>query len=213
MRRSSIWGRVFDAIYASSGRPSIAPEKLLRALLLQMLYTVRSERLFCEQLDYNLLFRWFLDMDIVEESFVPTVFTKNRNRLIAHDVAREFLLAVVAQARAAKLMSNDHFTVDGTLIESWASLKSFKKKDDDDTTPPDDPGNPTVNFHRGKAEQRDARIDNGPGRDARAQGPGQGGKALVLRARADGESQRPRSPRLRDPGHRPRRTAGGHGAG
>lgn len=138
---------VFDAMYSSDGRPSIPPERLLKSMLLMALYTVRSERLFCEQLDYNLLFRWFLDMDMVEESFVPTVFTKNRNRLIAHDVAREFLLAVVAQARAAKLMSNDHFTVDGTLIESWASLKSFKRKGDDDATPPDDPGNPTVDFH------------------------------------------------------------------
>jgi transposase len=138
---------VFDKMYAEGGRPSIPPERLLKSMLLMALYTVRSERLFCEQLDYNLLYRWFLDMDMVEESFVPTVFTKNRDRLIAHDVAREFLLAVVAQARAAKLMSHDHFTVDGTLIESWASLKSFKRKDDDDTTPPDDPGNPTVDFH------------------------------------------------------------------
>jgi transposase len=139
---------VFDAMYSSEGRPSIPPERLLKSMLLMALYTVRSERLFCEQLDYNLLYRWFLDMDMVEASFVPTVFTKNRDRLIAHDVAREFLLAVVAQARAAKLMSNEHFTVEGTLIEAWASLKSFKKKKDhDDTTPPDDSGNPTVDFH------------------------------------------------------------------
>jgi transposase len=138
---------VFDEMYAEGGRPSIPPERLLKSMLLIALYTVRSERLFCEQLDYNLLFRWFLDMDMVEESFVATVFTKNRDRLIAHDVAREFLLAVVAQARTAKLMSNEHFTVDGTLIESWASLKSFKRKGGKDETPPDDPGNPTVNFH------------------------------------------------------------------
>jgi transposase len=138
---------VFDAMYAANGRPSIPPERLLKSMLLMALYTVRSERLFCEQLDYNLLFRWFLDMDMVVESFVPTVFTKNRDRLLAHDVAREFLLAVVAKARSAKLMSHEHFTVDGTLIESWASLKSFKKKDLDDKTPPDDPGNPTVDFH------------------------------------------------------------------
>src|SRR5271163_1828009 len=103
---------LFEQMYSQIGRPSIPPERLLKASLLMALYTVRSERMFCEQLDYNLLFRWFLDLDMVEESFVPTVFTKNRNRLIAHDVAREFLLAVVAQARAAKLMSNDHFTVD-----------------------------------------------------------------------------------------------------
>jgi transposase len=138
---------VFDAMYSSEGRPSIPPERLLKSMLLMALYTVRSERLFCEQLDYNLLYRWFLDMDMVEASFVPTVFTKNRDRLIAHDVAGEFLLAVVAQARAAKLMSNEHFTVDGTLIEAWASLKSFKKKDHDVTPPPDDRGNPTVDFH------------------------------------------------------------------
>src|SRR6202790_4142665 len=91
---------LFDEMYSAIGRPSIPPERLLKSMLLMALYTVRSERLFCEQLDYNLLFRWFLDMDMVEESVVPTVFTKNRNRLIAHDVAREFLLAVVAQARA-----------------------------------------------------------------------------------------------------------------
>jgi transposase len=137
----------FDRMYSSVGRPSIPPERLLKSMLLMALYTVRSERLFCEQLDYNLLFRWFLDMDMVEPSFVPTVFTHNRDRLLAHDVAREFLLTIVAKARGAKLMSHEHFTVDGTLIESWASLKSFKKKDDDDKTPPDDPGNPTVDFH------------------------------------------------------------------
>ena len=139
---------VFDAMYAADGRPSIPPERLLKSMLLMAFYSVRSERQFCEQLDYNLLFRWFLDMDMVEPGFVPTVFTKNRDRLIAHDVAGEFLRAIVAQARAARLMSSEHFTVDGTLIESWASLKSFKKKDDDaDKTPPDDPGNPTVDFH------------------------------------------------------------------
>jgi len=138
---------VFDEMYAATGRPSIPPERLLKATLLMALYTVRSERLLCEQLDYNLLFRWFLDMDMVEESFVPTVFTKNRERLLAHDVAARFFAAVVDQARKAKLMSNDHFTVDGTLIDAWASLKSFKKKGAEEKDPPDDPGNPTVNFH------------------------------------------------------------------
>jgi transposase len=143
---------VFDLMYAVDGRPSIPPERLLKSMLLMALYTVRSERHFCEQLDYNMLFRWFLDMDMVEESFVPTVFTKNRDRLIAHDVAGEFLRAIVEQARRARLMSSDHFTVDGTLIESWASLKSFKKKGGDDgKPPPDDPGNPTVDF---KGEKR-----------------------------------------------------------
>ena len=99
-------------------------------MLLMALYTVRSERLFCEQLDYNLLFRWFLDMNMDEKGFDPTVFTKNRERLLKHEVASEFFRAIVEQARAAGLMSDDHFTVDGTLIEAWASLKSFKKKDE-----------------------------------------------------------------------------------
>jgi len=134
-------------MYSTTGRPSIPPERLLKATLLMALYTVRSERHFCEELDYNLLFRWFLDMDMTESSFDPTAFTHNRTRLIAHDVAGEFFRAVVDQARSAQLMSNEHFTVDGTLIEAAASLKSFKKKGADDTKPPDDPGNPSVDFH------------------------------------------------------------------
>jgi transposase len=138
---------VFDEMYSTMGRPSIPPERLLKATLLMALYTIRSERQFCEQLDYNLLYRWFLDMDMTESSFDATVFTHNRTRLIAHDVAGEFFRAVVEQARAAQLMSSEHFTVDGTLIEAAASLKSFKKKDGDDTKPPDDPGNPSVDFH------------------------------------------------------------------
>jgi transposase len=137
----------FDAMYASVGRPSIPPERLLKAHLLMALYTVRSERQLCEQIAYNLLFRWFLDMDMVEPSFDATVFTKNRDRLLEHDVAGEFFRVVVEHARAERLMSSDHFTVDGTLIEACASLKSFKKKDASKTQPPDDPGNPSVDFH------------------------------------------------------------------
>ena len=140
---------VFDEMYSSVGRPSIPPERLLKSMLLIALYTVRSERQFCEQLDYNLLFRWFLDMNMEEPSFDPTVFTKNRDRLVAHDVAGQFFRAIVGHARAADLISREHFSVDGTLIEAWASLKSFKKKDSskDDEPPPDDPGNPSVDFH------------------------------------------------------------------
>jgi transposase len=137
----------FDAMYASVGRPSIPPERLLKAQLLMALYTVRSERQLCEQIAYNLLFRWFLDMDMVEPSFDATVFTKNRDRLLEHDVAGEFFRLVVEQARAGRLMSSDHFTVDGTLIEACASLKSFKSKDMSKRPPLDDPGNPTVDFH------------------------------------------------------------------
>jgi transposase len=168
---------VFDAMYAGTGRPSIPPERLLKSTLLMALYTVRSERQFCEQLDYNLLFRWFLDMDMVEESFVPTVFTKNRDRLLAHDVAGEFFRAVVAQARSAKLMSSEHFTVDGTLIESWASLKSFKKKGDNDKTPPDDPGNPTVDFHGEKRSNETHESNTDP--DSRLARKGSGKEAKL----------------------------------
>ncbi len=137
---------VFDEMYSSVGRPSIPPERLLKSMLLIALYTVRSERQFCEQLDYNLLYRWFLDMDMEEPSFDATVFTKNRDRLVAHDVAGQFFRAVVAQANDAGLVSREHFSVDGTLIEAWASLKSFKKKDSSKDEPPDDPGNPTIDF-------------------------------------------------------------------
>jgi transposase len=135
------------ALYAKFGRPSIPPERLLRALLLQVLYTVRSERLLMEQLEYNLLFRWFVGLNMDDPVWDPTVFSKNRDRLLAGDIARAFFDAVRAEAEAAHLMSDEHFTVDGTLLEAWASLKSFKHVDAEDTAPPDDPGNPTVNFH------------------------------------------------------------------
>lgn len=137
----------FDTMYAKSGRPSIAPEKLLRAQLIQMLYSIRSERLLMEEIDYSLLFRWFVGMNLDEPVWDATVFTKNRNRLLEGDVAREFLCEVIAQAQAKGLTSDEHFTVDGTLIEAWASLKSFQRKDQKNAPPPDDPGNPTVDFH------------------------------------------------------------------
>src|SRR5213082_69700 len=136
----------FNKLYARAGRPSIAPEKLLRALLLQLLYTVRSERLLMEQLDYNLLFRWFVGLAIDDAVWVPTTFTKNRDRLLAGDVADAFFAAVVGEARRRGLLSDEHLTVDGTLLEAWASQKSFRPKDEA-SAPPDDPSNPTVNFH------------------------------------------------------------------
>src|SRR5271167_5037510 len=138
---------LFEQMYSEVGRPSIPPERLLKASLLMALYTVRSERMFCEQLDYNLLFRWFLDMDVAEPGFDHSTFSRNRARLLEHDVAREFFTRVVAQARSLRLLSDEHFTVDGTLVEAWASLKSFQRKDRERSQPPDDPGNPTVNFH------------------------------------------------------------------
>ena len=158
----------FDALYVDWGRPSIPPEQLLRALLLQVLYTVRSERQLMEQLDYNLLFRWFVGLGVDDAVWVPTVFSKNRDRLLEGEIAQAFFTAVLAEARAAGLLSPEHFTVDGTLIQAWAGQKSFqrdptKRGDDDGPTlpavpkhrrkflPPDDPrrnpSNPTVNFH------------------------------------------------------------------
>ena len=137
----------FAALYSPVGRPSIPPEKLLRALLLQVLYSTRSERLLMEQLDYNLLFRWFVGLNMDDRIWDPTVFTKNRERLLAGDIAEAFFARVLAQARERRLLSDEHFTVDGTLIEAWASLKSFKRKDAGGGPPPDDPGNPTVDFH------------------------------------------------------------------
>lgn len=138
---------VFDEMYSAVGRPSIPPERLLKASLLMALYTVRSERLFCERLDYDLLFRWFLDLEMDELSFDHSSFSRNRERLLKHAVADEFFRAVVEQARALGLLSDEHFTVDGTLVQAWASLKSFKRKDEKPGKGPDDPGNPTVNFH------------------------------------------------------------------
>ena len=121
--------REFDGLYAAVGRPSVPPERLLRAQLLQIFYSIRSERLLMEQLDYNLLFRWFVGLEMDEPVWTPTVFTKNRDRLLNQEIARSFFRRVVE--RAAGLMSDEHFTVDGTLIEAWASQKSFQRKDDD----------------------------------------------------------------------------------
>jgi len=137
---------LFDAMYAEGGRPSIPPEKLLRAQLLQMLYSVRSERLLMEEIDYSILYRWFVGLNLDDKVWDATSFTKNRDRLLEAAVAKEFLAQVVKRAGAAGLTSDEHFTVDGTLFDAWASLKSFQPRDKQDA-PPDDPGNPTVDFH------------------------------------------------------------------
>jgi len=156
----------FDRLYSDIGRPSIPPEKLLRALLLQGLYTVRSERLLMEQLQYNLLFRWFVGLSMDDPVWDPTVFTKNRDRLLEGDIATAFFTEVLAEAKAAGLVSDEHFTVDGTLLEAWASQKSFRRRDTPPETP-DDPGNPTINF-RGEQRKNDTvmsqlRIDRNAG--------------------------------------------------
>ena len=137
----------FNQLYAKTGRPSIAPEKLLRALLLQTLYSVRSERMLMEQLNYNLLFRWFVGLNMDDAIWDVTVFTKNRERLLDGDIAEAFFQAVLQQAWERNLLSDEHFTVDGTLLEAWASVKSYQRKDARNGVPPDDPGNATVDFH------------------------------------------------------------------
>ena len=136
----------FDRLYSSTGRPSIPPEKLLRALLLQILYSIRSERLLMEELDYSVLYRWFVGLSMDDPVWDATTFTKNRDRLLQGDIADAFFAEVLAAIRAEGLLSDEHFTVDGTLVEAWASHKSFRPKETE-PPPPDDPKNPTVNFH------------------------------------------------------------------
>ena len=169
---------VFNRMYSSVGRPSVAPEKILKSLLLIALYSVRSERQFCEQLGYNLLFRWFLDMELEEESFDATVFSKNRERLMEHEVGRLFFEAVVGQARGAGLMSDDHFTVDGTLIEAWASLKSFRPKGEERSGDKDqgDPGNRWVDFHGEKRSNETHESSTDPDSLLMRKGPGKEAK-------------------------------------
>jgi len=177
----SLSGR-FDTLYSRTGRPSIAPEKLLRTLLLQVLYTVRSERLLLEQLDYNLLFRWFVGLNMDDPVWDATVFSKNRERLLEGAVAQAFFEQVLKLARQKDLLSDEHFTVDGTLIEAWAGQKSFQKKDTAAGPPSDDPGNPTRDFHGEKRSNqthqsktdRDARLyRKGPGKEAKLSYQGQ----------------------------------------
>ena len=167
--------RRFDSMYARVGRPSIAPEKLLRAQLLQLLYSIRSERLLMEELDYNLLFRWFVGLNADDQVWDATVFTKNRDRLLEADVAKEFLAQVVEQARGKGLTSDEHFTVDGTLLEAWAGAKSFQPKDKKQP-PSDDPGNPTVNFrgekrsnetHESKTDPESLLARKGEGKESK----------------------------------------------
>ena len=149
--------RRFSGLYASTGRPSIPPERLLRALLLQVLYSIRSERLLMEQLEYNLLFRWFVGLGVDDPVWVPTVFTKNRDRLLEGDVAEAFFEAVLGQGRDQGLLSSEHFSVDGSLIEAWASQKSFQRRDHPRDGGDDDPGNPTINF-RGERRSNETHV-------------------------------------------------------
>jgi transposase len=168
---------VFEKMYAQEGRPSIAPERLLKAKVLIALYSVRSERLFCEMLEYNLLFRWFLDMDMMESAWDASTFSKNQERLKTHCVGAIFFTHVVERAREENWISDEHFTVDGTLIEAWASLKSFKPHGEQDQEPPDDPGNPTVNFHNERRSNQTHQSSTDP--EARLAKKGHGKEAKL----------------------------------
>ena len=152
----------FSRLYAKRGRPSIAPEKLLRALLLQVLYTIRSERQLVEQLDYNLLYRWFVGLNMDDPMWDVTVFTKNRERLLKGNIAQAFFQKVLEQARERSLLSEEHFTVDGTLIEAWAGQKSFQRKDAPPPPPEDGGSNPTVNFHGEKRSNQTHQSTSDP---------------------------------------------------
>jgi transposase len=165
--------KTFDVMYARGGRPSIPPERLLKSMLLMALYSVPSERMFCERLRYDLLFRWFLDMSMVDEVFDASSFSKNRERLMEHEVAHQFLQAVVTLAKKKRLMSESHFSVDGTLIEAWASMKSFRLKDDEKD---DGDGNGWANFkgekrsnktHESKTDGEAKLLRKGNGREAK----------------------------------------------
>ena len=166
----------FDRMYARVGRASVPPERLLKVSLLIALYSVRSERAFCEELEYNLLYRWLLDMDLMERSFDATVFTKNRQRLMDHDVGRALFDEVVWAADGEGLLSDEHFSVDGTLIEAAASLKSFRSKEGAPPPTDDDPGNPSVDFrgerrsnetHASTTDPEARLLRKGPGQEAR----------------------------------------------
>lgn len=171
----------FERIYATNGRPSVPPEQLLRALLLQALYTVRSERQLIEQLEYNLLFRWFVGLAMDDAVWTATTFTKNRERLLAGDIARQFFAAVLTQARAQRVLSAEHFTVDGTLLEAWAGQKSFTRTDGAGRGPSDDdPGNPTVNFHGERRSNATHQSTTDPDSRLAKKGPGKEAKLAYL---------------------------------
>jgi len=166
---------VFEAMYGEVGRPSIPPEHLLKGSLLMALYSIRSERQFCERLQYDLLFKWFLDLNIGDPAFDHSTFSKNRARLLEHEVARRFFAAVVGEARRRKFLSEDHFTVDGTLLEAWASMKSIRPRDGGGA-PQGEGKNPTVDFRgeqrsnvtHGSTTDPEARLARkGPGREAK----------------------------------------------
>ncbi len=168
----------FDRLYSALGRPSIPPERLLRALLLQVLYTVRSERQLMEHLDYNILYRWFVGLNLDDPVWVPTVFSHNRDRLLEGEVAQAFLQGVLRQANERGLLSHEHFTVDGSLLEAWASHKSFVRKTESAPTPSDeDRSNPAIDFHGEKRSNETHASYTDP--DARLARKSPGGRSIL----------------------------------
>jgi transposase len=212
-------------MYSKWGRPSIPPEYLLKASLLIALYSVRSERQFCERLQYDLLFKWFLNLNIADPAFHPTTFTKNRKTLLKHDVARRFFAAVLDEARRERLLSEDHFTVDGTLLEAWASMKSVHPRDDD-AGPPNGFKNPDVDFrgekrrnetHASRTDPEAQLMRKGPGKETKLSFMGHvlmenrnGLVVDVMLTQATGKAEREAAVRMLDrlPHRRRRRTLG-----
>ncbi len=209
----------FTAMYSKIGRPSIPPEQLLRALLIQSLYTVRSERLLMEEIDYSVLYRWFVGLGMDDPIWSPTTFSKNRDRLLESDIAAAFFDEVLAQARAAGLLSDEHFTVDGTLLEAWASLKSFRRKSQElppqgcrADIPTGRPGEPDRELSWGIATERHASVHHGSRCPPRAQGPRARSETLVRGPFAARQSPRVGGERLHHTRHRHRGTRGGAAA-
>ncbi|MGY3372003.1 transposase [Bradyrhizobium sp. GM2.4] len=194
--------REFAALYSPIGRPSIPPEKLLRAMLLQAFYSIRSERLLMERLEYDLLFRWFVGIGVDDAAWDHSVFSKNRDRLLEGDIAAKFLAAVLAQPKVKKLLSSDQFSVDGTLIKAWAS-KSVKPKDGSGEPPAQGGGrNADADFHGQKRSNDTHASTTDPDARLYRKGKAQGGEVVLHRARADGEPPRPAGRRLPDAGRR-----------
>ena len=163
----------FDEMYVEGGRASVPPERLLKSVLLMALFSIRSERQLVEQVDYNMLFRWFLDMDLTERVFDHSVFSKNRDRLLEHDIARQFLASVVSIARQRRLLSDTHFSVDGSMMQAWGSMKSFRPKDDDD----DSDNNGWSNFRGQKRSNKTHESKTDP--DAKLMRKGRGQAAIL----------------------------------
>jgi len=172
--------KAFTALYTDFGRPSIAPEKLLRAMLLQAFYGIRSERQLMERLEFDLLFRWFVGLGVDDAVWDHSTFSKNRDRLLEGEIAAKFLAAVLAQPRVKRLLSSDHFSVDGTLIEAWASIKSFRRKDGADDDRPGPGRNAERNFHKEKRSNETHQSTTDPEARLYKKGDGQPAKLCYM---------------------------------